>query len=102
MNLADQIETIARRATDQVVSASHAFSETQRRLADELEEHRAAGAVDEMDPDDSDQEYYESELDDSRHRDPLEDDLDADDTAARILFPADSADADTRFPRDDE
>ncbi|GAB89828.1 hypothetical protein [Gordonia rhizosphera] len=41
MNLADQIEAVARRATRDVVAASHEFSETQRRLTAELAEFRA-------------------------------------------------------------
>lgn len=40
MNLADQIEAIARRATAHVTAASNAFSDTQRRLTAELAEHR--------------------------------------------------------------
>ncbi|MGV9710577.1 hypothetical protein ACWDTI_07925 [Gordonia sp. NPDC003424] len=42
MNLADQIEAIARAATTRVVDASKEFSATQRRLTTELAEHRSS------------------------------------------------------------
>ncbi|MYR06260.1 hypothetical protein GTV32_08000 [Gordonia sp. SID5947] len=44
MNLADQIEAVARRATAQVVAASHAYAATQRRIAADLAGFRSADA----------------------------------------------------------
>ncbi len=52
MNLADQIEAVARRATRDVVAASHEFSETQRRLTAELAEFRVVHHYVPADPDD--------------------------------------------------
>ncbi|MFW0796129.1 hypothetical protein AAFP30_20115 [Gordonia sp. CPCC 205515] len=80
MNLADQIEAIARAATTQVVDASNEFSTTQRRLAQELAEHQAGERPADQ-PDD---------LDDLRSR--LDDEADrADSVTPRILLPADMA-----------
>ncbi|MEE3848897.1 hypothetical protein VZC37_01030 [Gordonia sp. LSe1-13] len=86
MNLADQIEAIARRATARVVAASNDFSTAQRGLAAEVAEHRASVATP-----------------DQRMRDQLRRDADVADCATpRILLPADMAEASPHTPVPDD
>ncbi|RPA12160.1 hypothetical protein [Gordonia sp. OPL2] len=86
MNLADQIEAIARRATAHVTAASNAFSETQRRLVAELGDHRDENA----DPRE-------------RLREGLRREADAADVdTPRLLLPADVAEASPHRPATDE
>ncbi|MAU83537.1 hypothetical protein VX037_10430 [Gordonia sp. Z-3] len=86
MNLADQIEAIARRATARVVAASNEFSATQRRLVAACAEHRAATATA-----------------DERLRGELHRESEVAETAIpRILLPADQAAASPHTPVPDE
>ncbi|MGC4962248.1 hypothetical protein ACPXCG_01070 [Gordonia sp. DT218] len=86
MNLADQIEAVARRATAEVVAASHAYAATQRRLASDLADFRSASAAP-----------------DQRLREKLQTDADIADTATpRILLPADVAEASPHRSAPDE
>ncbi|AZG44956.1 hypothetical protein [Gordonia insulae] len=84
MNLADQIEAIARRATAQVIAASHTYSDVQRRLAAELAEHRHS-----TDPD-------------VRLREKLRQEADVADAPPRIMLPADVAEASPHRSATDE
>lgn len=77
MNLADQIESISRRAVGDVVDASRTYSETQRRLAGEYAEHLDATA---------------SAQQRLRHQLEVEADI-ADNATPRIMLPADVAEA---------
>lgn len=86
MNLADQIDAIARRATARVVAASHEFSATQRRLMAEVADHRADTATP--------GERLRGEL----HREAEV----AEFVTPRILLPADRADASPHTPVRDE
>ncbi|MDY6807663.1 hypothetical protein GIY30_16950 [Gordonia sp. HNM0687] len=86
MNLADQIDAIARRATARVVAASNEFSATQRGLVAELAEHRAAVATP--------GERLRGEL----HREAEV----AEVATPRILLPADRAESSPHTPVRDE
>lgn len=81
MNLADQIEAVARAATAEVAAASRAFSLTRRDLSDALRAHQAStpDAV-------------------ARARADLEDDADAVDATPGILLPADRAETSPHLP----
>lgn len=82
MNLADQIEALARAATNDVAAASQRFSTRQRDLEATMSEHRRHAVV-------SDRE---------RLRADLEDAADAADATPMIMLPADIADATPHSP----
>ncbi|MBD0861999.1 hypothetical protein IA539_12355 [Gordonia sp. zg691] len=77
MNLADQIEALARNATADVAEASRRFSAAQRDLALAMTEHRRNAVQSETD----------------RLREDLENTADAADAVPGIMLPADMADA---------
>ncbi|MEY1676322.1 hypothetical protein CYJ73_04045 [Gordonia terrae] len=82
MNLADQIEAMARTATAGVAEASHLFSAQQRDLELAMADHRRNAVRSET----------------QRLRDDLENDADAADATPGILLPADVADASPHLP----
>ena len=81
MSLADQIDAIARGATESIVGASREFTATQAQLARTLAEHRRRSGTQT-----------------ARMRDQLVDDADEADGVPRLLLPADLADASPHSP----
>ena len=77
MNLADQIEALARSATAAVADASHRFSAAQRDLGHAMTDHRRAAVPSETE----------------RLREALEHEAEAADALPGIMLPADMADA---------
>lgn len=85
MNLADQIEAVARDTIDRVAAASREFSAEQMRLGHEFDELSVATRTD------------------RRMRADLETAADAADSATpRIMLPADMAGASPHLPPEDE
>ncbi|GAA1481701.1 hypothetical protein GCM10009624_21410 [Gordonia sinesedis] len=85
MNLADQIDAVARSTIDQLAAASRAFSAEQLRLGREFDERAATGRTD------------------RQLRADLETAADAADSATpRIMLPADMAGASPHLPPADE
>ncbi|MEO9328341.1 hypothetical protein [Gordonia aurantiaca] len=82
MNLADQIEALARSATAQVADASHRFTAAQRDLAQAMADHRRTML------------RSRTEM----LREELEHDADAAGTVPSIMLPADIADASPHLP----
>jgi len=82
VNLADQIEALARSATAQVADASHRFTGAQRDLAATMAEHRRTAP------------RSRTEL----LREDLEHQADAADALPSIMLPADVADASPHLP----
>ena len=82
MNLADQIEAMARTATAGVAEASHVFSAQQRDLGLAMDAHR----------------HNAVQSDTQRLRDDLENAADAADATPGIMLPADVADASPHLP----
>ena len=82
MNLADQIEALARTATPAVAEASHVFSARQRDLELAMDEHRRNAVRSET----------------QQLRDELENAADAADATPGIMLPADVADASPHLP----
>lgn len=121
MNLADQIESIARRATAEVTAASHRFTQTQQRLAEDLAEYRSEHGPDGErdadnahrddgggygDPERSGNGYYDGEpvrrsahgTDDRVREDLRRHAEDADVATPRVMLPAHLADASPHSP----
>lgn len=82
MNLADQIEALARSSTAGVAEASHLFSARQRDLELAMDDHRRHAVRSET----------------QRLRDDLESAADAADATPGIMLPADVADASPHLP----
>lgn len=81
MSLADQIDAIARGATESIVVASREFTATQAGLATALAEHRRRSGTQT-----------------ARMREQLVDDADEADALPRVLLPADLAEASPHSP----
>ncbi|WP_055474862.1 hypothetical protein [Gordonia sp. HS-NH1] len=82
MNLADQIEALARSCTAAVAEASHRFSARQRDLELAMDDHRRTAVRSET----------------QQMRDDLENAADAADATPGIMLPADVADASPHLP----
>lgn len=94
MNLADQIEAIARTATTHVVDASNEFSVTQRRLTQELAEYQdGAPGHGEHESTDDDRDHFRSHVDHEAEA--------TGSVLPRLLVPADMAEANPHQPREE-